>query len=98
MDAHAWPLMRAIPTRGRVPTAKRLSFTLLATFVASSALPQCLSAQTPQATAPSAEVRARYAKREVRIPMRDGTTPFTATMTVFRSSARPSHLVLPVLP
>ena len=60
-----------------MPTANRLSFTLLATFVASSALASCLSAQTPQEVAASAEVRTRYTKREVRIPMRDGTTLFT---------------------
>jgi putative CocE/NonD family hydrolase len=60
--------------------AKQLSSLVLASLIASASVSPPLTAQAPSAAA-SAEVRARYAKREVRIPMRDGTTLFTSIYT-----------------
>jgi putative CocE/NonD family hydrolase len=56
---------------------KHFSVVVIAALPAIMATSARLSAQTPA----SAEGRARYAKREVRIPMRDGTLLFTAIYT-----------------
>ncbi|MFL5607537.1 MAG: X-Pro dipeptidyl-peptidase, partial [Gemmatimonadaceae bacterium] len=58
----------------------RLSFIGLAFIIGGTAVSSPLSAQAPS-PAGSSEVRAGYAKREVRIPMRDGTTLFTSIYT-----------------
>ncbi len=61
--------------------SRQLSITAVATLFMVMAPEGGLPAQPTATAAAAAEVRARYAKREVRIRMRDGTELFTAIYT-----------------